>query len=844
MEKLYVSKIDEVYLYIQASPSQSMELKEHFSYYTANYIYHPKVRQKIWDGRVSMFKWQSGLLPVGLYKELIKFGKKFQYEIVWDIPRDQMITDITDDEIYDFYKAIFKDSEFYPRDYQDDAIHRVLKKRRGIIESPTGCHATGTKILMFDGSFKNVENISVGDKLMGPDGNKRTVLKLYTGNENMYRITPKKGNSFVVNENHILHLKNMNKKYINNIDSFNNVPVIEYINKSNYYKNKAKLVGNDQELTFNRNVNKSFLNPYFIGLYLGDGSVHSCSITTMDDECVQEIYNQSDNLGGMISESKNNKSKAKTYYISFPNHKNNLVNKEFKKMGLNFGGRINITKCQEKFIPDCIKYGSINDRYELLAGLIDSDGSLNKSFYTITIKSKKLRNDISFVARSLGFFCTERTYTIKGNNYYQCSIMGYISKIPVKVNRKKYKSIKQKTKSLNLTGFEIECVGKDNFYGFELDKDHLYMTDDFIIHHNSGKSLVMYCLTRFLLALDKKILLIVPNIGLTEQLFSDYIEYGWKNAESYVSVLHGKSKKYNKDRPILVSTWQSIYKKKKDFFKDYDAVIVDEVHGAKAYSLQQILEKCVNADYRVGLTGTLQDQECDRMSIIGHLGPVLFSLTAGELIDKGILSKIKIANLLLQYTPEEVDYMKRRPYPEEERFIAENEDRNKIFKYIIDHVDKDDNILILVRLKVHLHAITEYLKQNYPDKHIHEIFGETDVDVRESVRKGTNDQAGVILVATYATMSQGINIKRIHHVIFGSSFKSKIRILQSIGRGLRKHPLKKLLLLFDIIDDLRYVKRTGNIGENHVFKHFRERLKYYTQQGFKYTTKKVKVDDL
>ena len=360
----------------------------------------------------------------------------------------------------------------------------------------------------------------------------------------------------------------------------------------------------------------------------------------------------------------------------------------------------------------------------------------------------------------------------------------------------------------------------------------------------SGKSLVIYAVIRFLLALDKKVLLVVPNINLTEQMYADFVDYGWTHCKDYVSVLHGTSTKYNVESPILVSTWQSIFKKQKPFFEEFGGILVDECHLSKAISLKSILTKSNKADFRIGLTGTLQTEPSDLLTIQGYLGPVIFQQTSSDLIDKGVLSKITIANLLLQYPEEVVDKNRYRPYAEEERTITEYEDRSKIFPYIIDHIDSKDNVLVLCRLIEHLKSIKKYLTEKYPDRIIYEVYGNTESEQRENIRKMANEQEGVIIVGTYATLSTGFNLPKLHHIIFASSFSSKIKILQSIGRGLRKHVSKKKLILWDIVDDLRFTKRTGNIHENYIFKHYKIRLRYYKEQGFNYITKKIKIDDL
>lgn len=371
----------------------------------------------------------------------------------------------------------------------------------------------------------------------------------------------------------------------------------------------------------------------------------------------------------------------------------------------------------------------------------------------------------------------------------------------------------------------------------------------------SGKSLCLYAIIMYLLANhpDKKILFIVPNIGLVEQMVTEFKDYGFDCADEFVSVLYSNVKhKCDFNKPILISTWQSIYKKPYSFFEDYIGVLCDEVHLAASVSIQTIMKKCSNAEFRIGLTGTLPDHIAERKTIHGYIGPRLYKVPYDKLINRGILSPIKIIALIMRYPFEIIRKNKNRPYNEETNTIIEYESRNKALKYIFEHIDNSENVLILVNQIDHLKSmkkyIEEYLKSTNSDRTVCEIYGKVNVKKREKLRKMMNDTSGMVMVATYSTMSTGINIKRIHHIIFGSSYKSKIKILQSIGRGLRTHESKDQLILWDLVDDLswEHKKRNGKTERrfNHVFKHFKERLKYYQKNGFQYIISKLNIEKL
>ena len=409
----------------------------------------------------------------------------------------------------------------------------------------------------------------------------------------------------------------------------------------------------------------------------------------------------------------------------------------------------------------------------------------------------------------------------------------------------------------------------------------------------SGKSIVIYILTRYLLNAtsedNAKILIIVPTINLVNQLFSDFKDYGFENIENQCNILFNKTAKiFNEKLPITISTFQSLANKSQEFFEDFIGVIVDEAQTAKAISIKNILSNCVNAEYRIGTTGTLPKEKLDLMTIYGYLGPRLFYIKSKELIDKGILSKITVANIILKYPDEifnkiinktkrkiscrcgykeeiylndpnihtaikecplcgnnELNKKNKIDYNDEIDFIIDCKDRNKIFRYIIKNATKiNENVLILVDRLEHLNTLKKYLEKECGDRKIVEICGETDADLRENIRKQMIDNGGFILVATYKTVQLGVNIPRLHHVILGSSGVSEIKIIQSIGRGLRLHETKDKMILWDIIDDLTFIKKSGKIYENFVFLQHKERLKYYDEQGFKYISKKIYLDKI
>lgn len=357
----------------------------------------------------------------------------------------------------------------------------------------------------------------------------------------------------------------------------------------------------------------------------------------------------------------------------------------------------------------------------------------------------------------------------------------------------------------------------------------------------SGKSLIIYTLIRYLLNEGKKVMLVVPNVSLVNQMFSDFVDYGWYQCGHHVEKLYsGQKPTFGKD--VLITTYQSLLRKGPEFFAPYDALMNDEAHSVKSVELQKIAAKCGNASTRIGLTGTLPKEESDAYNIHGMLGPTIYKLKSKKLIDKGVLSNIAIVNAFLKYPDKIAEKGRRRKYHDEVDLIESTECRMNAFKYVFDNIKDGQNSLILVNHIKHLEAIEDFIESNIDDKYqLYVINGSIDATKREAIRQTIDKESNVILLATYGTVSTGINIKRIHNVIFGSSSKSEIRVLQSIGRGLRTHGEKEGVVIWDFVDDFSYENRNGNIIKNHVYGHWEQRYKYYKEQEFPCFKKEIKL---
>ena len=347
----------------------------------------------------------------------------------------------------------------------------------------------------------------------------------------------------------------------------------------------------------------------------------------------------------------------------------------------------------------------------------------------------------------------------------------------------------------------------------------------------SGKSLIIYILTRYYQLLqEKKILIIVPTTSLVEQMYGDFISYGMDRKK-----LHKIYSGHDKDTelPIVISTWQSIYKMPRTYFNQFGCVIGDEAHLFKSKSLTKIMTFLTECKYRFGFTGTLDGMETHQLILEGLFGTVQKVTTTKQLIDKGTLSQLNINCIVLKHDKEECKRVKKYDYQEEMNYIVSHAKRNNFIKKLGETVK--GNTLILFQL-VEKHGKPLYDMIKDLNKKVFFVYGNTETKTREEIRGIVENEKNAIIIASYGTFSTGINIRNLHNIVFASPSKSRVRVLQSIGRGLRKGDNKDSVLIFDIADDISYLSR-----QNFTYRHFQQRLNIYKTEELNYKVEKVKL---
>lgn len=345
----------------------------------------------------------------------------------------------------------------------------------------------------------------------------------------------------------------------------------------------------------------------------------------------------------------------------------------------------------------------------------------------------------------------------------------------------------------------------------------------FVMGTGAGKTLTIASILDNLFHFKKikRALILVPDNGLVLQFYDELVnQYGIKQKitlfyDKY-NVVSDSDRLIIANRPLFLSRWDQ-YKK---FWTDkIDCLIVDEAHSLKhANEVSKCISK-VHSEYKFGFTGTLAESKEDKFKTIGLLGPVRYEKTSKELRDEGFLTEVSVRRLKLIY-PEKHGYMN---YRDEVKFLEQNEIRNNLITQLVFGLNK--NTLLLVNHLEHGFVLEEYFNKNNQDnkKLVYFIRGEVETEIREEIKKLMENQDNIICIAITKIFSTGINIKNLHNIVLCSGGKSSITVIQSIGRGLRLHPDKKELNIFDLVDvgykySLAHAEKRKQIYENEKIK--------------------------
>lgn len=678
------------------------------------------------------------------------------------------------------------------RPYQQDAVNAVREQwangnMRTLLVMSTGCHEPTQGILMADGNIKQAQGVGIGDLLMGPDGAPRTVIALHAGSDEMFRVTPIKGDSFVVNSQHLLQLVHTNRGGIRNKHDgkVSTIKACEWNNQNKSFRHVHKLY---RATAINKFFGNDGLNttidPYFIGVLLGDGQTSwgAINVTTPDEEIIKEVYYQANKYNMTITTKP--AGKAKVYYLHSGHIgcKGGRLHNELKSLGM-------IDKTAgNKAVPFYYKTLPLEKRLDVLAGLLDTDGSLTTGGYDFISKSRQLSEDVAFMARSSGLAayvkeCQKSCGDFTGI-YWRVSISGDCSIIPCRISRKKAPSRKQK-KDVLRTGFNVESVGVGEYHGFTVDGDNLYLLDDFTVTHNCGKTTVFGEVARRCMEKGNRTLVLAHRGELIDQAarrLSDMCQVS-ASIEKAESHYDGKS-------PLCVASVQTLQGNRLERFPmgDFAAMIIDEAHHSIADSYRRIID--AHGGYLLGVTATAD--RADKRGLAEVYDSIAYEYPLARAVADGYLSPIKakclplaidISNVKITHGDYQADELGSAldPYlPEIARTMREECAGRKtvVFLPLVSTAEKMADELNAVGLKAI--SVSGY-----------------DKDRAERLNAFERGEYDVLTNALLLT--EGYDCPSIDCVVMLRPTKSRGMYCQAVGRGTRLNPGKKDLLLLDFL---------------------------------------------
>ena len=836
------------------SQAHNMFFFEKYGIHTENYFFSPKYQLGSWDGKIRYFH-KTGKTYITLLDEIVPDIVEFGYEIELEDKRNSL--PVTPELIDENFFSIVLGPDGKPwkvRDYQVEMVNSLLSASNGIGIAGTGAgkaQPLDSKILTPSG-WVTMADININDYICAPNGNFARVTGIFPqGKKEIFEITLHDKTTVRACAEHLWNVNYPETKYRNNTVSkiISTQDIIDFLETKSQDSKIKNNISIPCVAPVNYNV-KGILNiePYLLGALIGDGSISSGSITisSADSEILESVEQHVTQLNlclkhrGKYDYDIVKKEKQNT----FPPSKNILI-EELKELNL-YG-----THSYDKFIPVDYKRSSIEDRFELIRGLMDTDGTVDNrgGRMSYTTVSKILAHDVQEVIQSLGGIATITskipTYTYKGVKKqgrvaYTCHIAHQTPKRLFSLKRKRdlcyslhadgRTKPSRRIKSIKSVGIApAQCILVDS-------PEHLYITDNFITTHNT--SMCAALALSYERAGNIRSLIIVPDTTLTDQTREAYASFGLDVGE-YSGAVKDLTHKH------VVATWQTL-QNNPQVVTEFQMVIVDECQGLRGAVLTKLLNDYgKHISYRFGVTGTLPDGESDAVAVRIAVGGVRYEIPAHELIEAGHLSTLDIdiiplvVNLKPQYEafkeqvkddPElsKTTYTKFKnsyfpDFTSEKKFLHSQPSRlDWISNDLTNKAMITGNVLCLVNGV----AFGRKLAKQTPGAVF--LHGKDEREVRKEIYKQFENHDNLIVIATVNIAGTGLDIERIFNLVLVDIGKSFIRVIQAIGRGLRKGGDKSHVFVTDLCSDLKYSKR-----------HSTTRKKHYRNAKYPYKERKV-----
>lgn len=736
-------------------------------------------------------------------------------------------------------------------DSQQEPVNALIRSCKenggGILKAGTGsgkCHKIDTPILMFDGTIKPVQDVVVGDLLMGDDSKPRQVLSLARGKDIMYDIIPVKGHPYTVNQEHILCLRVSTKprvelrkrktKTLENTQSwqviwFENlkfrtrtfpdkyaamrfcksidqqeiveISVRDYIQLSKHIKHVLK----GYKVPVNFPEKPLSFDPYIIGLWLGDNTSQYSQITNGDSKILHYLTNTLPKFDCYL--------KHKSEYLY--NINSSDPDKQNSNKFLNELRHQNLL--DNKHIPDIYKYNSRANRLRLLAGLIDSDGHLNRDNCTFDViqKSEMMIDDIIFLVQSLGFACYKSKGRYQENDYYRISISGNTSEIPTLCTQKQPKQRCQIKNVLN-TGITVNEVGVDDYYGFEIDGNRRYLLGDFTVTHNTFMTI------NVLSKLQQKTIVVVNKIPLMKQWESEInkflpgIRVGFIQGQKNVSV---------DGCDIVIAMLQSLARidYPDDLFKDFAVAVIDECHNTSSRVFSQVLSKLCSR-YTIGLSATPKRSDGCEHVFKYYIGDIIYE---SQTTRDGLPPIIRTVSIDSQDYQEIVSTTRGIQFTSMLSDLIKMPKRNGLIISVIKSlVTQNRKILVLSDRREHLKLLQDILNK---DSSVSFTYGLFLGQMKQ--RDLERSRSSQVILATFSAFGEGVSERDLDTLLlvtpkkFIGHLKNTVknesgRLEQIVGRIFRKNHTERNPLIVDFQDNFS-IYRSQSAQRNTFYKqHF------------------------
>lgn len=834
MKQALVQIEDEVNMTVRGlSPGDTDELYGRFAVYAKGYRHNPKYKLGIWDGKIGFFK-KTGKTYLKLASEIIPYLKSRDYDIKLIDNRKE--ADLACKPIdKDYLKNMGYDVEL--GEHQVRGVNALLSNAGGIFEGGTGAGKAQplTSKILTDKGWVSMGDIAIGDKVVDPvHGTYSNVTGIFPqGNKDIYEITFHDGSKARACKDH-LWTATVPTKYGKTRrikKTITTQDIIEFIERKKAGEYTPRNISIQTTCPVPYSDINTPIDPYLLGLLIGDGHLSGTpSFSSSDAVLVEYVKKMVNPLGLEVKYSD-----QYDYYLSKVNDKKNQhIKNKLTELLMELG--LWNTKSHTKFIPEIYKVASIDTRLSLVQGLMDTDGTVDKKgSASYSTSSLKLAKDFQEICWSLGMVCTIKEKPTKRKLSYVLSIGCKTPRSLFRLERKKERckqdwignrsGIDRRIVDVVLVSHEAaQCIMVDS-------EDHLYITDDYVVTHNTIMTAVLAHV--YERQLGFRSIVIVPTSDLIDQTYLEMAEYG-------VDVgMYGGSVK-DVSHTHLVSTWQSL-QNNKGIIGQYDVVIVDECHGVRGQILQELLnDHANNALIRVGLTGTIPEEEIDQMHVRVTLGDVVERVEAHELIASGWLANLKLYcyEVVEDLREEYHDFCDKNPdkaadityaefrknylpdYQSEKKHIQKRPERLEFLAKLIAKPEK--NTLVLVPNVEFGKKITKHI----PNAVF--FYGQDSKVIRKEIYDSFETNDDIIAITTFSLASTGLNIKRVFNLFLVDAGKSYVQVIQSIGRGLRRGRDKDTVCVYDVYSDLKFSKR-----------HATNRKKHYKNKKYPFKTNKI-----